>query len=95
MWLTARPNTHKRRADPRRRATHPADNPPQDTPELLAPEPASSAHLGLGACELDDRRMSYAPGCPRDVDRCERRRTEHTDDEREWDEALTGEMHDC
>jgi hypothetical protein len=37
--------------------------------------------------------MSYAAG-PRDVNRRERRRTEQTDDEREWEKALAGEIHD-
>ena len=38
--------------------------------------------------------MSYASGRPWDVNRCERRRTEQTDDEREWEKALAGEIHD-
>jgi hypothetical protein len=38
--------------------------------------------------------MSYAPGRPRDVNRCEGRRAEQADDEREWEKALAGEIHD-
>jgi hypothetical protein len=38
--------------------------------------------------------MSYPSGRTRDVNRRERRRTKHTDDEREWEKALAREIHD-
>jgi hypothetical protein len=38
--------------------------------------------------------MSYAPGRPRHVNRCEGRRTKQADDDREWEKALAGEIHD-
>ncbi len=95
MRRTARLKTLARRTDPRRRATHPTDSPPQDNAHLCASDLAAPAQPALGGRELDSRRMSYASGRPRDVNRCERRRTEQTDDEREWEKALAGEIHDC
>ena len=97
MWRTARPKTLTRRTDPRRCATHPTESPPQDNAHLRASDPPAPAHPALGSRELDNRRMSYASGRTRNVNRCERRRAEQADDEREWEweKALAGEIHDC
>ncbi len=95
MRRAARLETLAHRTDPGRRAAHPTDSPPQDSAHLRASALAAPAHPALGGRELDSRRMSYASGRPRDVNRCERRRTEQTDDEREWEKALAGEIHDC
>ena len=94
MRRTARLKTLARRADPRSRAKHPTDSPPQDNAHLRASDLAAPAHPALVGHELASRRMSYASGRPWDVNRCERRRTEQTDDEREWEKALAGEIHD-
>ena len=94
MRRTARLKTLARRADPLGRATQPTDSAPQDNAHLRASDLAAQARPALGGRELDSRRMSYAPGRPRDVNRCEGRRTEQTDDEREWEKALAGEIHD-
>ena len=96
MGRTARLKRLARRTDPRRGVTHRTDSPPQDNAHLRASDPAAPAHPALGGVrELDNERMSYASGCPEDVVRCERRRAEQTDDEREWEKALAGEIHDC
>ncbi len=71
------------RADPLSRATQPIDKPPQDHAHPRSSDLAAPAQPALGGRELDSRRMSYAPGRPRDVNRRERRRTEQTGDERE------------
>jgi hypothetical protein len=94
MRRTARPKTLARSTDPRRRATHPTDSAPQDNARPRASDLAAPAPPALGGRELDSRWMSYAPGSPRDVNPCERRRTEQTDDEREWKKAPAGEIHD-
>jgi hypothetical protein len=94
MRRTARLKTRARRADPRSRAKHPTGSPPQDNAHLRASDLAAPAYPALGGRELDSLRMSYASGCPRNVNRRERRRTEQTDDEREWGKALAGEIHD-
>jgi hypothetical protein len=94
MRRTARLKTLVRRADPLGRATQPTDSASQDHAHLRASDLAAPARPALGVRELDSRRMSYAPGRPRDVNRCEGRRTEQTDDEREWEKALAGEIHD-
>jgi hypothetical protein len=94
MGRTARLERLARRADPLGRATQPTDSAPQDSADRRASDLAAPARPALGGRELDSRRMSYAPGRPRDVNRCERGRTEQTDDEREWEKALAGEIHD-
>ena len=94
MGRTARLKTLARSADPLGRATQPTDSPSQDHTHLRAADLAPPARRALGARELDSRRMSYAPGRPRDVNRCEGRRTEQADDEREWQKDLAGEIHD-
>jgi hypothetical protein len=95
MRRTARLTTLIRRTDPRRRARHPTDGPPQDNAHLRASDPAAPAHPALGSRELNSPRISYASRRPRNVNRCERRRTEQTDDERDWEKARAGEIHDC
>ena len=95
MRWTARPNALARRADVRGRATYEADAAPHENTDLRASDPAAPSHLALGGRGLDSRRMSYSSGRPRDVNRCERRRTEQADDEREWEKALAGEIHGC
>jgi hypothetical protein len=94
MRRTARLKTLARRTDPRRCATYPTDSPSQDNARLRAPGLAAPARPGLSGRELDSRRMSYGSGRPWDVNLCERRSTEQTDDEREWKKALAGEIHD-
>jgi hypothetical protein len=94
MRRTARLKTLVRRADPLGRATQRTDSAPQDHARLRASDLAAPTRPALGSRELDSRRMSYARGCPRDVNRCEGRRTEQADDEREWEKALAGEIHD-
>jgi len=91
---TARRKTLARRADPLGRATQPADSPSQDSAHLRASDLAAQAGPALGGRELDSRRMSDAPGRPRDVHRRDRGRTEQTDDEREWEKVFAGEIHD-
>jgi hypothetical protein len=91
---TARRKTLARRADPRGRATQPADSPSQDIAHLRASDLATQTRPALGGCELDSRRMSDAPGRPRAVHRCDRGRTEQTDDEREREKGFAGEIHD-
>jgi hypothetical protein len=93
MRRTARLKTLPRRADPRRRATHPTDSPPDDA-HRRASDLAAPTRPALGGRELDSRRMSHASGRPSDVHRGERRRTEQTDDEGEWEEALAGQIHE-
>jgi hypothetical protein len=95
MRRTARLKTLARGTDSCRRATHPTDSPAQDKTQLRASEPTPPAHPSLDGPELDSRGMSYASGRPRDVNRCERRRTEQTNDECEWENALAEEIHDC
>ena len=94
MRRKARLKTLVRRTDPRYGATHRSGSPPRDDAHLRASDLAAPAHPALVGHELDSRRMSYASGRPWDVNRCERRRTEQTDDEREWEKALAGEIHD-
>jgi hypothetical protein len=94
MRRTARLKTLARRPDPPGRAPQPTDNPPQNNAHLRAPDLAAPAHPALGGRELDSRRMGYAPRRPWDVNRGERRRTDQTDDERQWEKALAGEIHD-
>lgn len=83
MRRAARLKTLAHRADPLSRATQPTDKPPQDHTHLRASDLAAPAQPALGGRELDSRRMSYAPGPPRDVNRRQRRRTDQTGDERE------------
>ena len=90
----ARLKTFVRGADPLGRATQPTDGALQGHAHLRASDLAAPARPALGGRELDSRRMSYAPGRPRDVNRCEGRRTEQSDDEREWEKAPAGEIHD-
>ena len=80
--------------DPHRRATHPTDSSAQESSYLRASDPAPPARHALSGLQLDGRRMSYASGRPRAVNRREHRRTEQTDGEREWEKALAGEIHD-
>jgi hypothetical protein len=94
MRRTARRKTLARRADPLGRATQPTASAPQDNAHLRASGLAAQARPALGGRELDSRRMSDTPGRPGDVNRCEGRRTEQADDEREWEKALAGEIHD-
>ena len=95
MGRTTRLNTLARRSDPCPGATHRSDGPPQDEAQLRASDPAAPANPALVGRDLHNQRMSYASGRARDVNRRERRRTEQTDDEREWDKALAGEIHGC
>jgi hypothetical protein len=90
----ARLKTLVRRADPLGRATQPTDGALQGHAHLRASDLAPPAYPWLGGRELDSRRMSDARGRPRDVNRCEGRRTEQADDEREWEKAPAGEIHD-
>jgi hypothetical protein len=83
MRRTARLKTLAHRADPLSRATQPINKPPQDHAHRRSSDLAAPAQSALGGRELDSRRMSYAPGRPRDVNRRERWRTEQTGDERE------------
>jgi hypothetical protein len=94
MGGTARLQTLARRADPLGRATQPIDGAPQGNAYLRALDLAAPARLALGGRELHSRRMGYAPGRHRDVNRREGRRTDQTDDEREWEQAPAGEIHD-
>jgi hypothetical protein len=94
MGRAARLTTLVRRADPLGRATQPTDSASQSHAHLRASDLAAPASPALGGRELHGRRMSYAPGRPRDVNGCEGRRTEQADDEREWEKALAGEIHD-
>ena len=94
MGRTARLKTLVRRADPLGLATQLTDSAPQDRAHLRASDLAAPTRPALGGRELDSRRMSYTPGRPRDVNRCEGRRTEQADDEREWEKALAGQIHD-
>jgi hypothetical protein len=84
-----------RRADPLGRATYDADTAPHENKDLRASDPAAPSRLALGGRGLDSRRMGHSSGPTRGMNRCERRRTDQTDDEREWEKALTGEMHRC
>jgi hypothetical protein len=95
MRRTARLKALAGRADPRGHATYPANPAPQENTDLRASDPAAPSHLALGGSGLDSRRMSYSSGSTRDVNRCERRRAEQADDEREWEKALAGEIHGC
>jgi hypothetical protein len=95
MRRTARLKALARRADPRGRATYDADASPHENTDLRASDPAAPSRLALGGRGLDSRRMSYSSGRPGDVNRCERRRTDQADDEREWEKAFTGEIHGC
>ena len=83
MRRTARHKTLARRAEPLDRATQPTTSAPQDNAHLRASDLAAQTRPTLGGHELDSRRMRGTPGRPRDVHRCDRRRTEQTDDERE------------
>jgi hypothetical protein len=94
MGRTTRLKTLVRRADPVGRATQPTDSAAQDHAHFRASDPAALARPALGGRELNSRRMSYAPARPREVNRCEGRRTEQAHDEREWEKALAGEIHD-
>jgi hypothetical protein len=91
---TARLKTLVRSANPLGRAAQPTDSEAQDHAHLRASNPAAPARPTLGGRELDSRRMSYAPGRPREVNRWEGRRTEQAHDEREWENALAREIHD-
>jgi hypothetical protein len=84
MGRTARVKTAARRTDPRRRGAHPTDSRPHDNAHLRTADLAALAYPTLVGGELDSRRMTYASGRARDVNRCQRRRAEQTDDEREW-----------
>ena len=95
MGRTTRLNTLARRSDPCPGATHRSNGPPQDEAQPRASVLAAPANPALVACDLHNQRMSYASGRARDVNRRERRRTEHTDGEREWDKALAGDIHGC
>jgi hypothetical protein len=94
MRRAARLKTLAHRADPFSRATQPIDKPPQDDVRPRSSDLAAPAQAALGGRELDRRWMSYAAGRSRDVNRRERRRTEQTGDEREWQKALAVETHD-
>jgi hypothetical protein len=93
MRRTARLQTLARGADPRRRAKYSTNSAPDDDADLGASDSAAPAPPTLGRRGLHSPRMSHASGRPGDVDWCQRRRTEHPDDEREWEKALAGEMH--
>lgn len=95
MGWTTRLNTLGRRADPSRGATHRTNGPSQDEARLRASVPAAPVNPALVGRGLHNQRMSYASGRARDVNRRERRRTEETDGEREWDKGLAGEIHGC
>ena len=82
-------------ADPLGHATQPTASPPQDNADVRPSDLAAPAPPALGGRGLDGPWMSYPSGRPGDVDRCEHRRTEHTDDQRDWEKALAGEIHDC
>jgi hypothetical protein len=93
MGRTARLKTLVCRADPLGRVTQPSDSALQDLTHLRASDLAAPAHPALGGRDLDSRRMGYAPGRSGGVNRCEGRRTEQADDEREWEKAFAGEIH--
>jgi len=95
MGCTTRLNTLCRRSDPCPGATHRSDGPPQDEAQLRASDLAAPANRALVGRDLHNQGMSYASGRARDVNRRERRGTEQTDGEREWDKALAGEIHGC
>jgi len=94
MGRMARLKTLVRRADPPGGATQRTDGAPQDHAHLSASDLAAPARPELAGRELNSRQMNSAPGRPRDGNRCERRRTEQADDEREWEKAPAGEIHD-
>jgi hypothetical protein len=91
---TACLKTLARGTEPHRRATHPTDGPTQGDAQPCASDLTPPARLALAVRELDNLRMSYASGRSRAVNLCERGRTEQTDDERQWEDALAGEIHD-
>ncbi len=95
MGCTTCLNTLCRRSDPCPGATHRSNGPPQDEAQLRASDLAAPANRALVGRDLHNQGMSYASGRARDVNRRERRRTEQTAGEREWDKALAGEIHGC
>ena len=95
MGRTTRLNTLGHRSDPCPGGTQRTNGPPQDEARLRASDPAAPANPAVVGRDLHNQRMSYASGRACDVNRRERRRTEQTDGEREWDKALAGEIHGC
>jgi len=83
------------RADPFGRATQPTDTTSQENTRVRPSDLAARLRPALDGRELENRRMSEARRGHRDATRDERRRTEQTNDEREWEKALAGQIHDC
>ena len=85
-----------RGAHPRPAATRGTNSPSQDKAELRASDLAAPpANAALVHRELHNQPISRASRRPRDVNRCERRRPDQTDDERECEEALVADIHGC
>lgn len=87
------PEGRARHANPARSAPQSTDRPPQDGPYSRASDAAAPADPAVGGSELDNHRMKDAAGNPCGVRRRKCRCAGQGDNEREWEQALAGEIH--
>ena len=91
---TPRLNARARGLDPASSATQSTDRPRQDGPQFRASDAPTPADPTVGGRDLDNRRMNHAAGTACRVSRCECRRAGQSDNDREREQTLAGEIHD-
>jgi hypothetical protein len=88
------PNPRAARTGPAGGGTQKTDQALQKGAHSASSDAAAPTDRLVRGRELHDRGMSDAAGSPGGVSRAERWRPEQTDDERQWEQTLAGEVHD-
>jgi hypothetical protein len=89
-----RPNPLTRCTGPAGGAARATDRTRQNAPHFPPSDATATTDPRVGTRELGDREVDSAAAGPRGARRTEHRRPEQTDDERQWKQALAGEIHD-